>query len=73
MIGSSLSLKRRSGQMYQLKLEPRWEETSETLLRRSIEASHHRDRERFLALALVALGKPATEVAQLLGRNPQTV
>jgi len=59
--------------MHQLKLDPKWGENSETLLRRNIEASHHRDRERFLALALVAMGKPATEVAHLLGRNPQTV
>ncbi len=59
--------------MHQLKLDPRWGETPETLLRRSIEAPHDRVRERFLALALVAMEQPATEVAKLLGRNPQTV
>ena len=59
--------------MHQLKLDPCWGETPETLLRRSSKASHARVRERFLALALAALGNPATEVAKLLGRNPQTV
>jgi len=59
--------------MHQLKLDPKWRKNSETLLRRNIEASRPREREHFLALALVALGRPAIEVARLLGRNPQMI
>gem|GEM_PF-567225 len=47
----------------------KWGETAESLLRRAIDAPHKRLRERFLALALIALGEPAIKVAKKLGRS----
>jgi len=45
----------------------------ESLFRRAIEAPHKRLRERYLALALIALGEPAIKVAKKLGRNQGTI
>ncbi len=56
-----------------LKVDPKWEKTPESLLQRSIQAENKRLRERFLALSLVALARPARQVAKHLGRRPQTV
>ena len=57
-----------------IKLElTKWGETPESLLRRNLQASHPRVRERFLALSLIASGMPAIQVAQKLGRNRGTV
>jgi len=52
-----------------LKINSKWGETAESLLRRAIDAPHKRLRERFLALALIALGEPAIKVAKKLGRS----
>lgn len=56
-----------------LKLDPKWGETTESLLRRSIEASHPRLRERLLALSMIASGQPGTDVAKQLGRDRNTI
>ena len=40
-----------------LRVDPKWGETSESLLRRGIEASYPRLRERFMALSLIASGQ----------------
>jgi len=56
-----------------LKIDPKWGETPESLMRRAIEASHPRLRERFIALSLIASGQPGTEVAKKVGRNRKTI
>ena len=56
-----------------LRIDPKWGETAESLFRRAIEAPHKRLRERYLALALIALGEPAIKVAKKLGRSRETV
>lgn len=56
-----------------LRLDPKWGEGSESLLRRAIEASHPRVRERFMALSMIASGQSGMEVAQQLGRNRNTI
>ena len=56
-----------------LRINPKWGETAESLFRRAIEAPHKRLRERYLALALIALGEPAIKVAKKLGRSRGTV
>ena len=56
-----------------LRIDPKWGETAESLFRRAIEAPHKRLRERYLALALIALGEPAIKVAKKLGRSRGTV
>lgn len=56
-----------------LKIDPKWGETPESLFRQAIESSHKRFRERYLALALIALGEPAIKVAHKLGRSRGTV
>jgi len=56
-----------------LSVDPKWGETSESLLRRAIRASHPRERERFMALHMIASGQPGTKVAQQLGRNRNTI
>lgn len=48
-------------------------ETKETLMQRCIKAEHPRERERWLALVLVAEGLSAHEVARRLGRDRRTV
>ncbi len=56
-----------------LRVDPRWGETAVSLLRRSIEASHPRVRERYQALHLILLGHPGTWVANHLGRDRNTI
>ena len=56
-----------------LKLNPKWGETTESLLQRNIQAEDKRLRERFLALALVASGRSVRQVAQQMRRRQQTV
>ena len=56
-----------------LRLDPKWGETSESLLRRALEASHPLLRERFMALSLISSGQPGTKVAHQLGRNRNTI
>ncbi len=56
-----------------LKLDPKWNETYESLLQRCLQAPHPRLRERFLALALIASGQPVTQVAHTLERKRQTI
>ena len=56
-----------------LKLNSKWGETPESLLRKSIEGGHLRLRERFLALSMIASGHSGTYVAQYLGRNRNTI
>jgi transposase len=48
-------------------------ETALSLFRKSFTAAHPRLRERLVALALIAIGLPATAVAQQLGRNRGTI
>lgn len=56
-----------------LKVDAKWGETAETLLRRSVEAPPQFLRERFLAVSLIALGHPGTQVAQRLGKSRWTI
>lgn len=56
-----------------LKLDPKWGETPELLLQRSMQAESKRLRERFMALSLVVLGHSPRQVAKHLGRRPQPV
>jgi transposase len=51
----------------------RWQQTAEVLREQSLQASHHRTRERFLGLYEIAQGSSASRVARATGRNPQTV
>ncbi len=55
------------------KLSRQSEETSASLLRKSLVADHPRIRERFAALALIAEGLTAKAVAQRLGRHRSAV
>ena len=56
-----------------LKLDPKWEENADSLLRCSIEAPTPHLRERFLALSLIASGQPGIKVAQRLGKSRWTI
>ena len=56
-----------------LSVDPKWGETSESLLRRAIKASHPRVRERFMALHMIASGQAGTKAAQQLERNRNTI
>ena len=56
-----------------LKVDPKWGETPASLIRRSIEASHPRLRERYLALSLIASGESGIAVAEKLGRTRQSI
>ena len=52
----------------------KWQQTAEALLRLSVEASHPRSRERYLALYMVGSGQSnATQWAQTIGRENETV
>lgn len=51
----------------------RWSQTSHDLLSLSTNAPHARTRQRFLALWLIVTGSNATQVAQKIGRQDQTV
>ena len=55
------------------RIDPAWGETVESLLRRSVQTSNKRMRERYLALALVASEKSVQDVARQIGRRRQTV
>jgi DNA-binding NarL/FixJ family response regulator len=55
--------------MRTVKLSPQYEETSGSLLRKSLVADHPRLRERLAALALIADGLSAKAVARRLGRH----
>ena len=59
--------------MRTVKLSPQYEETSGSLLRKSLFADHPRLRERLAALALIADGVSAKAVARRLGRHRGTV
>jgi transposase len=59
--------------MRTVKLSPQYEETSGSLLRKSLFADHPRLRERLAALALIADGLSAKAVARRLGRHWGTV
>lgn len=59
--------------MRTVKLSPQYEETSGSLLRKSLVADHPRLRERLAALALIADGVSAKAVARRLGRHRGTV
>ena len=52
-----------------LKLNPKWRETAESLLQKSLNEPRPRLRERLLALHFVASGEPAERVAQKIGRS----
>lgn len=56
-----------------LRLNSKWGETAESLLRSSIEGGHLRLRERYLALSMIASGHTGSYVAQRLGRNRNTI
>ena len=56
-----------------LRLDPKWGETTESLLQRNIQAEDKHLRERFLALALIASGQSVRRVAQQIQRKRQTV
>lgn len=56
-----------------LRLDPRWGQSPESLFHQSLHAATPRLRERFLALALVASGQSASQVASRLHRRRQTV
>lgn len=56
-----------------LRIDPKWNETKETLLKKAIESRQKRVRERFICLFLVATGMPAVEVGKLIGRNRMTI
>ena len=56
-----------------LQLDPKWGETSASLLRRSSAASHPRLRERYAALSLIASGESGIAVAEKLGRSRQSI
>jgi transposase len=56
-----------------LKLDPKWGESADALLRRSVEAPTPHLRERFLALSLIALGQSGIKVAQRLGKSRWTI
>lgn len=51
----------------------RWGQSPEDLLQFALEAPHRRTRERFLALYEITQGKNATQVAEQLGREDETV
>jgi len=52
----------------------KWNQSLDDLLKGSIESSHARTRERYLALYMIALGQTnATVWAQTLGRENETV
>lgn len=51
----------------------KWNESPEFFRKAAMESSHHRSRERFLALYEITQGKSATRVAFESGRDPQTV
>ncbi len=52
----------------------KWQQTAEAILRLSVEASHPRSRERYLALYRVGSGQAnATQWAQTIGRENETV
>lgn len=51
----------------------RWDQSPEHLRLFAQDAPHRRTRERFLALYEIAQGKNATEVAQQIGREDETV
>jgi transposase len=59
--------------MKTVKVAPRHGESSTSLLRKSVTATHPRLRERLVALAFIAEGLPAKVVAQRLGRHRGTV
>src|SRR5918992_1528676 len=59
--------------MRTVKLSPQYEETSGSLLRKSLVADHPRVRERLATLALIADGVSAKAVARRLGRHRGTV
>jgi transposase len=52
-----------------LKLNPKWQETAESLLQKSLREPNARLRERLLALHFVASGEPADRVARKIGRS----
>ena len=52
-----------------LKLNPKWRETAESLLQKSISEPNERVRERLLALHFVASGESADRVARKIGRS----
>jgi transposase len=59
--------------MNTVKISPQYGESSASLLRKSMTATHRRLRKRLVALAFIAEGLPAKVVAQRLGRNRGTV
>jgi len=59
--------------MNTVKVSPNHGESSASLLRKSLTATHPRLRERLVALACIAEGLPAKVVAQRLGRTRGTV
>lgn len=56
-----------------IKLNPIWQDTSESLFQKSLETDNRRLRERYLALALIASGRSVKQVALQVGRRRQTV
>jgi len=52
-----------------LKLSPKWRQTAESLLQKSLSEPNARLRERLLALHFVASGEPADRVARKIGRS----
>ena len=56
-----------------LRVDSKWNETKETLLKKAIESRQKRVRERFICLFLVATGMSAVEVGKLIGRNRMTI
>lgn len=52
----------------------KWQQNAEVILRLSVESSHPRSRERYLALYMVGSGQSnATQWAQAIGRENETV
>ena len=52
-----------------LKLSPKWRQTAESLLQKSLSEPNARLRERLLALHFVVSGEPADRVARKIGRS----
>ena len=52
-----------------LKLNPKWQDTAESLLQKSLSEPSLRLRERLLALHFVASGQAADKVARKIGRS----
>ncbi|MFO7596764.1 MAG: helix-turn-helix domain-containing protein [Desulfocurvibacter africanus] len=56
-----------------VKVNPKWGETAETLLKKALEAEDRHLRTRLMALSFVASGESGTLVASRLGKSRETI